>query len=209
MIFGHKNKVQKVNYNMNMKKLEDLTGKLPILELEDEKFKKTKCEIEMINKIIDIFRTVPDNKMYGEVLEFVLILMGSAYGVFGYIDSKGTFVCPSMTRNIWDKCQMEERDIVFPRETWGKSIWGRAIIKKKVLYSNRPFKVPKGHISMLKALMVPIIHRKKVIGLFEVANKKTDYTKDDRAMLEQIARLISPVLMARLQRDGILKKGGE
>ncbi len=208
-MFGWKNKVQRINYNNNMEKLEDLTGKLPTLELEDEKFKKTKNEIKMINKIIDIFHTVPDDKMYGEVLEFVLILMGSAYGVFGYIDSKGTFACPSMTRDVWDRCQMKEKDIVFPRESWGKSIWGRAIIEKKILYSNQPFKVPKGHISMLRALMVPIIHHKKVIGLFEIANKKTDYTKDDRAMLEQIARLISPVLMARLQRDGILKKGGE
>jgi hypothetical protein len=197
MIFGWKNKVQRINYKNNMEKLEDLTAKLPILELEDEKFKKTKNEIQMINKIIDIFRTVPDDKMYGEVLEFVLILMGSAYGVFGYIDSKGTFACPSMTRDVWDRCQMKEKDIVFPRESWGKSIWGRAIIEKKILYSNQPFKVPEGHISILKALMVPIIYHKKVIGLFEVANKKTDYTKDDRDMLEQTARLISPVLMAR------------
>lgn len=208
-MLGRKNKVKRINCDTNMAKLEDLTGKLPILELEDEKFKKATNEIEIINKIIGIFCKFPDYKMYGEVLEIVLSVMQSLYGVFGYIDNKGAFVCPSMTKTIWEKCQMEEKDIVFPRETWGKSIWGRSIIEKKSLYSNEPFKVPEGHISIQRAMMVPIIFRNKVIGLFEVANKKEDYAKDDQDMLEQIARLMSPVLMARLQRDGILKKGDE
>lgn len=190
-----------------MMKLEELTGKLPVLEIEDEKFLKMTSKVNVINEIIEIFRNNSEDKAYGKTLECVLSIMESSYGVFGYIDSKEAFVCPSMTRTIWDKCEIEDKDIVFPRETWGNSIWGRAIIEQKTLYSNRPFKVPEGHIAIHKALMVPIIYGSKAIGLFEIANKETDYTKDDQEMLKQIANLISPILMARLQRDGILEKG--
>lgn len=192
-----------------MKKLEDMTGKLPVLEIENGEFIKAKNEIERTNKIIEIFRTCPGDKAYGKALETVLDIMESAYGVFGYIDSEGAFACPSMTRSIWDKCAMEDKVTVFPRDVWGESMWGQAIIEKKTLYSNEPFKAPKGHILILRAMMVPIVYGKEVIGLFEVANKETDYTEDDQDMLEQIARLISPILMARLERDGILKNGGE
>ncbi len=43
-------------------------------------------------------------------------VMKSKYGVFGYIDEDGAFVCPSMTRDIWDQCRVPDKDIVFPRE---------------------------------------------------------------------------------------------
>ncbi len=200
-------KVEKDDFNTNMAKLQDLTGKLPVLEIENEKFLKMTSKMNLINEIIEIFRNNSEDKTYGKTLECVLGIMESPYGVFGYIDGKGAFVCPSMTRNIWDKCKMREKSIVFPRDTWGKSIWGRAIVQRKSLYSNEPFKVPQGHIAMHKALMVPIIYGNKTIGLFEIANKKIDYTKDDQEMLEQIANLISSILMARLQRDRILEKG--
>ncbi len=207
MMFARNNKAQKVNCDTNIAKLEELTGKLPVLEVENEKFLKMTSKMNVINEIIEIFRNNSEDKAYGKTLECVLGIMESRYGVFGYIDSNDAFVCPSMTRNVWDKCEMEKKEIVFPREAWGESIWGRAIIEKKTLYSNEPFDTPKGHISIQRAMMVPIIYGIKVIGLFEIANKKTDYKKDDQEMLEQIANLISPILMARLQRDGMLEKG--
>lgn len=199
--------MNKVESNTSIMKLEELTGQLPVLEIENEKFMKMTSKVNVINEIIEIFRNNSEDKAYGKTLQCVLSIMESPYGVFGYIDGEGAFVCPSMTRNIWDKCKIERKSIVYPKETWGESIWGRAIVQKKSLYSNESFKVPKGHIAMHKALMVPIIYGNKAIGLFEIANKKMDYTKDDQEMLEQIANLISPILMARLQRDGILEKG--
>lgn len=209
MKFRRRNKEMKINYNANIAKLEELTEKLPQLKVNNRRFQRTIKEITTINKILDAFRLYSDYKAYKEVLKIVLNAVSSKYGIFGFIDSKGAFVCPSITEDIWDKCLMKDKDIVFPKETWGKSLWGRAIVEKKTLYSNKPFKVPEGHIVIRRALMVPIRYNSQVIGLFEVANKKIDYIKDDRVLLEQIARVVSPILMARLQRDGILKKGDE
>ena len=50
-------------------------------------------------------------------------------------------------------------------------------------------------------MVVPIIFSGEVIGHFEVANKDTDYTEEDRRYIESLASYIAPVLNARLQRD--------
>ena len=105
-----------------------------------------------------------------------------------------------MTRDIWDQCRIPDKDIVFPRQTWG-GIWGRALVEKKTLYSNEPFRVPEGHILITRALDVPIIYEGDVIGNLFVGNKATDYDEKDRDLLENIARHVAPVLHARLQRD--------
>ena len=166
----------------------------------EESLRESERKLSIRNKIAEIFLTTPEDEMYGEVLSVILESMESEYGVFGYIDEDGALVCPSMTRGVWDQCQIPDKDIVFPREKWG-GIWGKALIEKKSLYSNEPFSVPQGHIPILRALDVPIIYQGAVIGNLLVGNKPTDYDEKGKQSLEIIADHIAPILHARLQRD--------
>jgi PAS domain S-box-containing protein len=154
------------------------------------------------NQIDRILLTRADDQMYGDVLDVLLEEMKSEYGVFGYIDENGNFVAPSMTRDVWDECRMTDKTMVFPRETWREeAIWGMALLRKKSLLMNEPGKVPRGHMPIRRALMVPILYRGDLIGIFQFANKKSAYTNEDIQKIENIARYISPVLHARLRRD--------
>ena len=171
----------------------------------EEALRKSEQELTIWNRISQIFLTTPDDEMYGEMLSVVLDAVESKYGIFGYIDPDGALVCPSLTRDIWDQCRIPDKDIVFPREKWG-GIWGRALIEKKTLYSNEPFRVPEGHIPITRALDAPIIHQGKVIGNLLVGNKEKDYTDQDAESLEAMAGHIAPVLSARLQKDKYEKK---
>jgi signal transduction histidine kinase/CheY-like chemotaxis protein len=159
-----------------------------------------KNDLGIKNQIAGIFLTILDHDMYGEVLQVVLDAMESPYGVFGFIDEEGDLVCPSMTRGIWDQCQIPDKDIVFPRETWG-GIWGRALVEKRTFFVNGPLSTPSGHIPISRALTVPIVHEGKVIGYFLVGNKTTDYQRQDIRLLETIADYVAPILDVRLQRD--------
>ena len=176
--------------------------KLTIAErrLVEEALQGSEKKLKMRNRIANIFLTTTDDKMYGEILGVALEAMKSKYGVFGYIDENGALTCPSMTRDIWDQCQIPDKDIVFPRDTWG-GIWGRALIEKTARYSNEPFKVPEGHVPVTRALDVPIIYQGEVIGNLLVGNKETNYVERDQELLEEISGYIAPVLSARLQRD--------
>ncbi|MGM0600288.1 MAG: GAF domain-containing sensor histidine kinase, partial [Candidatus Rifleibacteriota bacterium] len=158
---------------------------------------KYKAELEVRNKITRIFLTISDENIYAEVLNFILEILGSRYGIFGYINENGDWVCPSMTRDIWEKCKMPDKEIVFRREIWG-GLWGKAMLEKKSLYSNKNFNVPSGHIKISRALDVPVLYKGKLIGNLLVGNKKSDYDEEDLKTLEKIADYISPILSSRL-----------
>ena len=169
--------------------------------LNAEKVLRASEEKEKLrNQIADIFLTKTDEEMYGEVLSFVLDIMKSKFGVFGYIDEEGALVCPSMTRDIWDQCQMADKDIIFPENTWGDTIWGKGLRTGKTAYANKRFKVPKGHIPIDRCLTVPLVFKDRSIGLLTVANKTEDYVESDIKVLEAVAEYVAPVLHAILER---------
>ncbi len=152
-----------------------------------------------------IFLTVPDDEMYSEVLRVILEATESKYGIFGYIDEQETLVIPSMSRDIWEECQVPDKTIVYPREKWG-GIWGRALVEKKALYANGGLHLPSGHIPLERVICVPVVFQEKCIGLIEAANRVTDYGEEDREFLEIISAKIAPILNARLERDREDKK---
>ena len=163
--------------------------------------RESEKQLSIRNRIADIFLTIPDNEMYGEVLQVVLEAMESPYGTFAYIDENGDRLVPSMTRDIWDECKMPDKGIFFPRDTWGNALWARALREKKSFSSNGPFNIPDGHMPIGRALATPIIHKGESIGNFMVGNKPTDYSKKDIALLEAIADRIAPILHVRLLNE--------
>jgi PAS domain S-box-containing protein len=165
-----------------------------------EALRESQRQLSIRNSIVEIFLTIPDDEIYGAVLNVLLEAMESKYGIFGYIDEHERLIIPSMTRDIWKKCRVPDKTIVFPREKWG-GIWGRALKEKKSLYANEGLHVPEGHVPITRVLVVPVMYGGQVIGLLEVANKPTDYSHKDQEFLESIAGKIAPILNARLQRD--------
>ena len=164
--------------------------------------KQAEKRLAVQSHISEIFLTATDEEMYDQVLTVVLDVMESPFGVFGYLDKDGANVVPTMTRQIWDKCQVPEKTIRFPRETWGAGSWCRAIREKRIIYTNEPsVNVPEGHVGIYRHISLPIMLGGKAIGLFQVANKKTDYTDADVQRLQSIAGHVAPILSARLDRE--------
>lgn len=199
--------------NDNLKKLRKLTGELiepafDQLQSALAALKQAEKELAIRKKIISIFMTIPDEDMYGEILEVILSITKSKYGAFGYLDVDGNWICPSLTKNIWNECDIPEKDIIFPKQTLlAMETWAGVYQKKEFLCINRLVITPKGHIPILRIVIAPILHREALIGMIAIANKETDYNKEDKEKLEVIADYIAPVLSARLQRDG--KKNAE
>jgi GAF domain-containing protein len=156
---------------------------------------------DAVSRISNIFLTIPGDALYGEVLRIILEVTESRYGIFGYINEKGDLMVPSMTKDIWEKCQIPDKSAVFRREWWGESIWARALKQKETLFSNEiSHRTPKGHIQMTRSVAAPIVLQGKVIGLLQVANKETDYGDKDVGMLNSIAATLAPLLNVRLEK---------
>jgi PAS domain S-box-containing protein len=177
------------------------------LQASNQQLKISERHLRVKNNLSEIFLLISDDKMYHEVLKIVLKEMESEFGVFGYIDEEGALVIPSMTTHIRDKCDVQEKKIVFPRDQWGCGSWPRAINEMKPNFTNEPSSlIPEGHIHFTKHISLPITYQGQVIGLFQVANKTTDYTEVDVKFLETIGAAVAPILNARLQRDLLGKK---
>jgi len=157
-------------------------------------------ELLFRNRIAQIFLTHSHDQIYPEVLKVILEATGSRFGIFGYLNDEEALVVPSMTQEIWDKCQIFGKAHVFPKATWSNSSWPRAILEKKTIYANEPAcKTPEGHIAITRHISLPILFQDKVIGLFQVANKETDYSEADIQTLESLGKYLAPLLNARLE----------
>jgi len=153
-------------------------------------------------RISKIFLTVPDDEMYNEILGIILEETKSEYGVFGYLDEDGSLVVPSMSEAIWEAANFTGKRVVFKRDSWGTSSWTRAILEKKTIVLNEPTELtPMGGVPIERHISVPLIHHDRVVGLFQIANGDYDYNDRDVAILEHIAKKVTPILAARLQRD--------
>ncbi len=180
----------------------DLEGEFTIIatditdrKLAEEALTRQQRSIRLNNRIANVFLTASHNEVFADVLDVILIALDSRFGFFGYIDEAGDLVCPSLTGDVWDQCQMSEKNIVFPRTSWG-GLWGRSLMEKQTLIANESLQVPEGHVALDNALATPIVYNDNLIGLFVAANKAGGYDQDDRGLLESVATQTAPILFA-------------
>jgi PAS domain S-box-containing protein len=164
----------------------------------EEQLQKENCEIGLLNRVIRVFAETSGDELFDQVLEIVQEGLASRHGVFGYIAEPGHLICPSLSKML-DVCEIEGKCIHYPPEKW-KGRWARALLEKRSLYSNEPSPVPPGHPAIRNNLAAPILFRGEVIGLLNLANKETDYTETDRALLETMGERIAPLLYAWIQK---------
>lgn len=165
----------------------------------EESLRRSERLLSLKNQIANIFLTVPDEEMYGEVLGVILDSMKCAYGFFGYLGEEGDLVIPSLRGAMWDKCCVPEKSFSFPPDCW-KGLWGRALKEGRTFYSSGPFYLPEGHIPINSFLVVPLLSRSECVGVLAVADKAGSFDEADVELLESIAVLTAPILQARLWR---------
>jgi len=165
-----------------------------------EKAEEISHRLILLNEISNIFLTIEDEDIYGEVIKVIKNYFESKHGFFGYLDQDGALICPSLDASIVSGFNIPGKTVKFPPDKWG-GLWSRTLKEKKTFCSNGPFNAPKWHISLKNALSAPILFGSNVIGIILIGNKDTDYTFEDIAFIDNISNFVSPVLQARLQKN--------
>jgi PAS domain S-box-containing protein len=176
--------------------LTDITSK----KYAEAALRRSERILSINHRIATIFLTFSDSELYSEVLKVVMEAMQSRYGLYGYIDTAGNLVCPSLTGEIWHQCQVLGKTSVFNPSQWG-GIWGRALREKTSFYRNEGLHMPQGHVQLANALAVPILYHEEIVGLFLVADKEEGYAVEDVRLLETIAAQTAPILRARIETE--------
>jgi PAS domain S-box-containing protein len=131
-------------------------------------------------------------------------ITGSTFGYVGFIrEEDGALVCPTMTRDVWEVCQVEDKEIVF--EEFG-GLWGWTLETREPLLTNQPGEdprssgIPEGHIPIERFLTVPALLGGELVGQIALANPPGKYTPADLAFAERMADIYAlAVQRARAQ----------
>lgn len=176
---------------------------ISVLKNAEEKIRASENRLKLRNRVAEAFLTSGrDEKVYAEVLRLLLDHFASAYGYFGYINENSDLVVPSMSDMMWNKCEVKEKSIIFPRNEWG-GLWGDSLLKKQILFSNQDLSPPEGHIQLDNAIAAPVMLKDELLGQIVLANRKTGFQSGDVKDLEEVTAYIAPVLKQKLQEEKI------
>jgi PAS domain S-box-containing protein len=162
--------------------------------------KQNEEEFHIKNHISNSFIHSKQEDFYKEVLDIFREVFASEYGFFGYINEEGDLVAESMTRDVFDECQIEDKSIVFPNDKWG-GLWGKALKDKKTLYQNGNLQFPGGHVQLQNAIAAPLVINNKLIGQIALANKQGDFNENDKQAVNNLCDYIAPLLHSKLKED--------
>jgi PAS domain S-box-containing protein len=141
------------------------------------------------------------------VLEYAKQLTNSPFGYVGYIDSAtGYLVTPTLTREIWDICRVEDKSIVFKEFT---GLWGWVLKNQESFFTNNPEEDPRssgtppGHIPIRRFLSAPALINGELIGQISAANADRDYTERDRKVVNRLADLYAVTIHRKRIEDAL------
>ncbi|MCK5487549.1 MAG: PAS domain S-box protein, partial [Desulfobacterales bacterium] len=152
-------------------------------------------EADVNNALSELSRTLisPSSieDISSQVLETSKKLAASSLGYAGYIDPEtGYLICPTMTRDIWESCQVKEKNIIF--KTY-HGLWGWVLKNRKPILTNSPSKdprsagIPEGHMQIHRFLSAPATFGDDIVGQIALANPDRDYKLRDLKLVERIA----------------------
>jgi signal transduction histidine kinase len=143
------------------------------------------------------------------VLEASKKLTASSLGYAGYIDQEtGYLICPTMTRDIWESCQVKEKNIIF--KTY-HGLWGWVLKNRKALLTNSPSQdprsagIPDGHMSIHRFLSVPATYGNDVVGQISLANAVRDYRRRDLKLIKRITDIYAIAIHRKRAEDALQK----
>ncbi len=175
--------------------LADVTWQIVRQKRADQALLAHQRTITLNNRIANAFLTASPDALYADVLAIVREALESRFGYFGYIDEAGDLVCPSITTELWDLFEEDDKGLVYPRSAW-KGLWGTSLIEKRPILANESLDQAQGDAAMHNTLVVPIVMGDALIGQFGVANKPGGYSPEDQELLEKAAAQTAPVLKA-------------
>ena len=141
------------------------------------------------------------------VLEEAKRLTESGLGFVGYIDPEtGYLVIPTLTRDIWEECQIPDKDITFKK--FG-GLWGWVLNNKEALMINRPSKdprstgTPEGHVPIHSFLSTPAVIGEALVGQIALANSVRGYTERELRLIERLADIYAIAIQRKLAEKAL------
>ena len=175
------------------------TEELKIANSELEREARINAAMADLSKTL--ITTTSLEEISGKILEHAKQFTESRHGYVGYIDPQtGYLVSPTLTKDIWEECQVSAKQVVF--KTFG-GLWGWVLKHHRAILTNTPSEdrrsrgVPDGHLPIHRFLSVPAMIDGTVMGQLSLANSNRKYIDSDLHLVERLASLYALALERR------------
>ncbi len=181
--------------------LRELSGKNRQLEKEIEERRHAQndlhWELKVNRAVAELSRLLLRSSTLDEVTHVILdeakVLTDSQYGFVGFIDPRtSAMVCPPLTRDIWEVCQVPDKKYVFHGF---RGLWGWVLRERQPILCNDPATdyrstgIPGGHVAIRRFVGVPAQADGQLLGIIGLANAERDYHAKDLELLERLASM--------------------
>lgn len=153
----------------------------------------------LLSRISHEFLCHCDQKAFDGILQLLLQRFHSQFGVLGYIDPQGRLVCPTLTRDVWSRCAMSDKRVVFEVSELG-GVLAQVLQDRRTVMDNTPRPVPKGHVPIHNFLGTPIVSHGALIGCIFLANSDWGYHDQDARLLCKVGDYLAPIMEAWRRR---------
>ncbi len=168
-------------------------------------------QAEVNSSIAEVSRALIESRPIDDISDVVLEcakrLTSSPFGFVAYIDPQtGYLVAPTLTKDIWDTCQVPDKDIIFKEF---RGLWGWVLVNRKPLLTNasaddpRSSGTPPGHVPVHRFLSVPALIGATLLGQVAVANSDRDYIDDDLLPLKRLAVLYALAIQRKRAEEAL------
>lgn len=182
-----------------------------VRELEQEASRRAQAEKELVREaavnamMAELSQALIAQTSMEDISNLILDrakeFTGSEFGYVGYIDPQtGYLVSSTLTKDVWDVCQVPDKDIVFKEF---RGLWGWVLENHKPLVTNSPGDDPRssgtptGHVPIRQVLSVPVLSGELLLGQLTLANPGRDYTERDLALAERLAAVYALAVQRR------------
>ncbi|WP_457552461.1 GAF domain-containing protein [Desulfobacula sp.] len=133
----------------------------------------------------------------------VIALTQSGYAFLGFLnEDESVMKLWSWSKVVMEECRIQDEPIEY--SIAGAGLWGDAVRKRGTLIINdyqaeHPSKkgLPQGHVPLTRILVVPIFSHDRIVSLVAVANKPSDYTKEDAEQVNAFVTSVQAILEKR------------
>ncbi len=133
-----------------------------------------------------------------QVLEAAKKLTGCRFGFVGSIEpATGHLISHSMSRDIWNHCEVPDKSIVFEKNA---GLWGWALEHQQSILVNdapndpRSTGTPPGHIPVERFLGVPALIKGRLVGLIALCNPEYRFLATDLMLVKRLAAIYALAL---------------
>lgn len=190
----------KLDNPLNPGKILGIVYDISKLKQAEEKIRASERRLQLRNEVAQAFLIARQKEVFHKVVQILTRYFATEFGYFGFINDAGDLEVPSMTSEIWEKCELEDKSNIFPRDCWG-GLWGDSLNKKKTIFKNETLNPPEGHLKIENVIAAPLITRDQLVGQIVLANRKNGFNSEHVRDLEEVTGYIAPLLLEMLQQN--------